>query len=116
MKLVNINKNGTQKFQLKDGRFILSYESGYVRIDSGLDRLYQINKVKKYNFEDFNYYYERILIPCPQERFQYIKDWVKRNTFYDDYGNVLPYSLIRKLRNKDGVIKYLKNRLKYNTI
>ena len=111
MKLVNINKNGTQKFQLKDGRFIYSYNSGYVRIDGGLDRFYQINKVRKIDFGD-DYYYKRILIPCPQERFQYIKDWVKRNTFYGDYGNVLPYSLIRKLRNKDGVIKYLKNRLK----
>ena len=120
MKLVNINKNGTQKFQLEDGRFILSYDSGYVRIDSGLDRLYQINKTRKV-YEDRECwtgevikmeYTERILIPCPQERFQYIKDWVKRNTFYGDYGNVLPYSLIRKIRNKDGVIKYLKNRLK----
>ena len=120
MKLVNINKNGTQKFQLKDGRIIYSYNSGYVRIDSGLDRLYQINKVRKYT-KDFECwsgetttltYVERVLIPCPHERFQYIKDWVKRNTFYGDYGNVLPYSLIRKLRQKDGVIKYLKNRLK----
>ena len=112
MKLVNINKNGTQKFQLEDGRVILSYESGYVRIDSGLDRLYQINKVRRVKSTWKYYDYERILMPCPQERFQYIKDWVKRNTFYGDYGNVLPYSLIRKLRNKDGVIKYLKNRLK----
>jgi len=33
MNLIHINKNGTQKFQLKDGRFIYSYTSGYVRID-----------------------------------------------------------------------------------
>ena len=56
MKLVNINKNGTQKFQLKDGRFIYSYNSGYVRIDGGLDRLYQINKEYLYHVlqKDFN--------------------------------------------------------------
>ena len=47
MKLIEINKNGTQKYQLKDGRFIYSYNSGYVRIDSNLDRLYQINRVVK---------------------------------------------------------------------
>ena len=66
MKLIEINKNGTQKFQLKDGRFIYSYNSGYVRIDSNLDRLYQINQVRKVkpNTKD-NYFplYERVLIP-----------------------------------------------------
>ena len=111
MKLININKNGTLKFQLKTGKHVYSYNSGYVRIE-GNDRLYQINKVRKVKSTWKYYDYERILIPCPQERFQYIKDWVKRNTFYGDYGNVLPYSLIRKIKNKDGVIKYLKNRLK----
>ena len=33
MKLIHINKNGTQKFQLKDGRFIYSSmkpNNGYV--------------------------------------------------------------------------------------
>jgi hypothetical protein len=104
MKLVNINKNGTQKFQLKDGRFILSYTSGYVRIDSGLDRLYQINKVKRYNFEDFNYYYERVLIPCPSERFQYIVDWVNRNV------KDVPYTLTRQLIQKTNIINHFKNK------
>ncbi len=48
MKLVNISKQGTLKFQLKDNRFVLSYNSGYVRMDSGRsDRLYQMNRVKK---------------------------------------------------------------------
>ena len=72
MKLVNINKNGTQKFQLKDGRIIYSYNSGYVRIDGGLDRLYQINKVRKVKSIRRYYNYYRILIPCPSERFQFI--------------------------------------------
>ena len=35
MKLINISKQGTLKFQLKDGRHVLSYNSGYVRMDNG---------------------------------------------------------------------------------
>ncbi len=68
MKLVNINKNGTLKFQLKNGKNVYSYNSGYVRIN-GNDRLYQINKVRKIegNCTYLNYY-ERELILCPQER------------------------------------------------
>ena len=103
MKLVNINKNGTQKFQLEDGRFILSYESGYVRIDSGLDRLYQINKVRKIDFGD-DYYYKRILIPCPSERFQYIVDWVNKNV------KDIPYTLTRQLKQKTNYINHFKNK------
>tara|TARA_Y100000004_G_scaffold111552_1_gene125233 strand:+ start:685 stop:963 length:279 start_codon:yes stop_codon:yes gene_type:complete len=78
MKLVNINKNGTLKFQLKTGKHVYSYNSGYVRIE-GNDRLYQINKVRKIegNCTYLNYY-ERILIPCPQERFNYLISWVER--------------------------------------
>ena len=97
MKLISINKNGTQKFQLKDGRFIYSYTSGYVRIDSNLDRLYQINRVRKVPPNtNGNYFemYERILIPCPQERFQYIVDWVNRNV------KDVPYALTRQLKQK----------------
>ena len=113
MKLVNINKNGTQKFQLKDGRIIYSYTSGYVRIDSGLDRLYQINKVKKYT-KDFECwsgetttltYVKRILIPCPQERFQYIVDWVNRNV------KDAPYALLRKLNNQKSLLEYYRKQL-----
>ena len=83
MKLINISKKGTLKFELSDGRFITSYNSGYVRIN-GNDRLYQINKVKKvytgyrfYSMDD--YFYKRILIHCPQKRYEYIKAWVNRN-------------------------------------
>ena len=104
MKLVNINKNGTQKFQLKDGRFILSYNSGYVRIDGGLDRLYQINKVRRVK-SDWKYYnYERILIPCPSERFQYIVDWVNRNV------KDVPYTLTRQLIQKTNIINHFRNK------
>lgn len=106
MKLVNVNKNGTQKFQLKDGRFIYSYTSGYVRIDSKLDRLYQINRVRKVppntkgnHFE----MYERILIPCPEERFQYIVDWVNRNV------KDAPYELTRKVNRLSSLVEYYRN-------
>jgi len=118
MKLVNINKNGTQKFQLKDGRIIYSYNSGYVRIDNKFsDRLYQINKTRKYyeNRECWTgeiikmEYTERILIPCPQERFQYIKDWVKRNTFFNIRGQVLPYSTVQTLRRNGVSLKLFTN-------
>ena len=78
MKLININKNGTLKFQLKNGKNVYSYNSGYVRIE-GNDRLYQINKVRKIegNVSYLNYY-ERILIKCPQERYKYLVEWVNR--------------------------------------
>ena len=78
MKLININKNGTLKFQLKTGKHVYSYNSGYVRIE-GNDGLYQINKVRKIegNCTYLNYY-ERILIPNPQERFNYLVSWVER--------------------------------------
>lgn len=105
MKLVNVNKNGTQKFQLKDGRFIYSYNSGYVRIDGGLDRLYQINKkIKVKGNVDYLNYYERVLIPCPQERFQYIVDWVNRNV------KDIPYTLTRELKQKTNYLNYFRNK------
>ena len=108
MKLINTSKNGTQKFQLKDGRFILSYTSGYVRIDSGLDRLYQINKkIKVKGNVDYLNYYERVLIPCPQERFQYIVDWVDRNV------KDIPYSVQRELKNKTSLLNYYRNKYDY---
>ena len=112
MKLIDISKNGTQKFQLKDGRIIYSYNSGYVRIDGGLDRLYQINKVRKYTKDHKCWsgetttltYVERILIPNPQERFQYIKDWVKRNV------RDIPYSVQRELKSKTSWLNHYKNK------
>jgi hypothetical protein len=98
MKLVSISKKGTLKFRLKpivkkvyyngepvrEGiiKHVYSYNSGYVRIE-GNDRIYQINKVKKvytgYRFHGVdNYFYKRILIPNPQERYKYLVEWVER--------------------------------------
>lgn len=107
MKLINVSKNGTQKFQLKDGRFIYSYTSGYVRIDSGLDRLYQINKVRKVKSIRRYYNYYRILIPCPKERFQFIVDWVDRNV------KDIPYSVQRELKNKTNLLNYYRDKYDY---
>ena len=82
MKLLEINKNGTAKFLLTDGRIILSYQSGYVRIDNGKsDRLYQINKVRRVPHKHYPHLFnsERILIPNELDRLEYIINWVKRN-------------------------------------
>ena len=81
MKLIEINKNGTAKFLLTDGRLLLSYQSGYVRIDNGRsDRLYQINRVTRYKPTNSVYYYHtRVLIPNELDRLEYIINWVKRN-------------------------------------
>ena len=91
MKLINISKKGTLKFELSDGRFITSYNSGYVRIN-GNDRIYQINKVRKVRIEglpNFIYNYERILIHCPQKRYEYIKAWVSRNIVDQLYKKII---------------------------
>lgn len=86
MRLIDISKKGTLKFKLSDGRFLLNYTSGYVRIEYGGDRLYQINKVVKELDEYWAaqhginiYRYSRVLIPNPADRYQYCVEWVKRN-------------------------------------
>ena len=81
MKLVSINKRGTQTFLLDDGRLLKSYNTGYVRTFTKAGMIYQINP-RKYT-EDMLYFgvynTERILIPCPEERFEFIKNWVNKN-------------------------------------
>ena len=82
MKLLEINKNGTATFLLTDGRLLLSYKSGYVRIDNRKsDRLYQINKVRRVPHKYYSHLFqsERILIPNELDRLQYIINWVKQN-------------------------------------
>ena len=93
MKLIEVNKNGTATFSLSDGRKIISYQSGYVRIEtSHLDRMYQINKRIEVRDEYWTGYwhgkgytdriissYKRILIPNEMDRLQYIINWVKKN-------------------------------------
>ena len=61
MKLIHTNKKGTQTFELKDGRIVKSYPSGYVRMIKQIvtgtrmsspfvdysNTCYQLNKVEK---------------------------------------------------------------------
>ena len=61
MKLINTNKKGTQTFELKDGRIVKSYPSGYIRMIKQIvtgtrmsspfvdysNTCYQLNKVEK---------------------------------------------------------------------
>lgn len=82
MRLLEINENGTATYRLNDGRLLLSYQSGYVRIDNGRsDRLYQINKVRRVPNKHYPHLLdsERILIPNELDRLEYIINWVKRN-------------------------------------
>ena len=47
---------------------------------------------------DGNYFemYKRVLIPNPQERFQYIVDWVNRNV------KDIPYTVTRRLKQLES--------------
>ena len=107
MKLIHTNKKGTQTFELKDGRHVRSYPSGYIRMTkqiatgTRMDKpfvdykttCYQLNKVEKtlvdafiskYNGELIKQYnHTRILIPCVWDRMEFIKQWEKRNCKLD---------------------------------
>jgi len=87
MKLIQLNKNGTAKYLLNDGRLILSYQSGYVRINTKQDNyyhgrrlMYQINPViKVWSNGGKNYHYERVLLNTEIKRLEFIINFVKRN-------------------------------------
>jgi len=87
MKLIQLNKNGTAKYLLNDGRLILSYQSGYVRISTKGDNyyhrrplMYQINPVVKIWSNGGKYYhYERVLLNTEIKRLEFIINFVKRN-------------------------------------
>lgn len=107
MKLIHTNKKGTQTFELKDGRIVKSYPSGYVRMIKQIvtgtrmsspfvdysNTCYQLNKVEKtlvdayickYNGELVkSYNHKRVLIPCVWDRMEFIKQWEKRNCKLD---------------------------------
>ena len=50
-------------------------------MDSGRsDRLYQLNKVRRIEFPNSTFYtYERVLIPCPKQRYEYLLNFEMRN-------------------------------------
>tara|TARA_R100000781_G_scaffold21486_1_gene16135 strand:+ start:1227 stop:1607 length:381 start_codon:yes stop_codon:yes gene_type:complete len=95
MKLINTNKKGTQTFELKDGRIVKSYPSGYIRMTKQIvtgtrmgkpfvdynNTCYQLNRVEKINIDPIHGFcnHKRILIPCVWDRMEFIKDWEKRN-------------------------------------
>lgn len=103
MKLINTNKKGTQTFELKDGRHVRSYPSGYIRMTKQISTgtrmgkpfvdynrtCYQLNKVEKTLVDAFiseysgelikQYNHTRILIPCVWDRMEFIKLWEQRN-------------------------------------
>ena len=77
MELIKTTPKGTMVFQLTDGRQLLNYKSGYVRINAYGDRLYQINPFLPW--EKRNGGPSRKLIKCPIERMEFCVNWVKKN-------------------------------------
>ena len=74
MELLKVTKGGALHFKLSDGRLGVSYESGYVRVNTksknmyhGRKTMYQINKLTKVKTKD-NYYYKRTLVPTQYDR------------------------------------------------
>ena len=93
MKLIKVTNKGSLHFLMNDGRIGVSSTSGYVRINTKstnhftMDkRFYQINKVKKTFMKDKRgwydtdiYNYERILIPNPKKRYEYLLEFENKN-------------------------------------
>jgi len=107
MKLIEINKNGTEMYRLDDGRLGKIYPSGYVRvtiINHGIvngkyshrdstknSRWYQINKVGRglkkwygnFCYKDEKYpswnFYRRILIPQRDDRLSLLQAFNDKN-------------------------------------
>jgi hypothetical protein len=74
MELLKVTKGGALHFRLSDGRIGVSYESGYVRVNTksknmyhGRKTMYQINKLTKVKTKD-SYYYKRTLVPTQYDR------------------------------------------------
>jgi len=79
MKLLKVTKSGALHFELSDGRIGVSYESGYVRVNTksknmyhGRKTMYQINKMIKVSapneFNRNDYWYKRVLIDNQRDR------------------------------------------------
>ena len=92
MILIKVTNKGSLHFLMNDGRVGVSSPSGYVRINTKSTnhfttekRFYQINKVKKicdgrqdwYDRDLYNY--ERVLIPNPKKRYEYLLEFESKN-------------------------------------
>ena len=92
MILIKVTNKGSLHFLMNDGRIGVSSTSGYVRINTKntnhftMDKkFYQINKVKKicvgrrdwYDRDLYNY--ERVLIPNPKKRYEYLLEFESKN-------------------------------------
>jgi hypothetical protein len=115
MKLININKNGTEVYRLDDGRLGAIYPSGYVRVtilNHGIvngkyfhrdstkkSRWYQINKVEKYKDDENQrwFFHRRILIPKRSDRLSLLQSFNDKNCD----------KMTHKIKILEGYIKHL---------
>ena len=93
MILIKVTNKGSLHFLMNDGRVGVSSPSGYVRINTKQTNhftmeknFYQINKVKKNYVEnergDYDkdlYNYERVLIPNPKKRYEFLLNFENKN-------------------------------------
>ena len=92
MILIKVTNKGSLHFLMNDGRVGVSSPSGYVRINTKSTnhfttekRFYQINKVKKICvgrqdwYDRDLYHYERVLIPNPKKRYEYLLEFENKN-------------------------------------
>ncbi len=101
MILIKVTNQGSFHFLMNDGRVGVSSTSGYVRINTKNTnhftmekQFYQINKVKKINltkdiypkmgvelhgYDRDLYSYERVLIPNPKKRYEYLLEFETKN-------------------------------------
>ena len=93
MILIKVTNKGSLHFLMNDGRVGVSSTSGYVRINTKQTNhftmeknFYQINKVKKNLIEGKRdwydrdlYSYERVLIPNPKKRYEYLLEFESKN-------------------------------------
>jgi hypothetical protein len=93
MILIKVTNQGSFHLLMNDGRVGVSSPSGYVRINTKNTnhftmekQFYQINKVKKNLIEGKRdwydrdlYSYERILIPNPKKRYEYLLEFESKN-------------------------------------
>ena len=93
MILIKVTNKGSLHFLMNDGRIGVSSTSGYVRINTKQTNhftmeknFYQINKVKKNLIEDKRdwydrdlYSYERVLIPNPKKRYEFLLNFESKN-------------------------------------